>query len=458
MKQILARVCDVIVIVAGALTAAHAVLRDTDASIAIYVLYCAAIVAGSLAVFPASGVYRSWRSRPLGGLYVRVLMAWCFIQACGALVLLAVDSVDTVSREWLFLWFAATAALLILARALTYGILRRLRFFGLDQTRVTIAGQGRHFEDIVHKVQVHNRSGYAISDIVTLDALDGDAASWAADERKLASLFPGVEAGLIDEVWIALPVTAQKFAMRSIEALRCAPVRVRYLPDVQELGLRDIGGPLEMSGVPSISLSARRYSPDALIDKELFDRLFSALALLSLSPLLIAIAAAIKLTSPGPVFFRQQRKGLNGRKFSIYKFRSMYLHDTHHGVVKQATKNDSRITPVGRFLRRTSLDELPQFINVLRGEMSVVGPRPHALEHDAFYAPQIDDYIQRYRVKPGITGWAQVNGFRGETDQLEKMASRVEYDLYYLNNRSFALDIQIVLRTIVHGFVSKHAY
>lgn len=445
-------------IVAGALYAAHAVLRGADALMALRLMYCAVIVCGALLAFPVAGVYRSWRSRPLIGLYIRVLLAWCFVQSCGALLLAAVNGAGTVAREWISLWSVVTAVLLVVGRAMAYAFLRRLRFFGLDQTRVTIVGRGQHFDEVVRKVHLHNHSGYAIADVVMFDVPNGDTTSWADDERKLASLIPAVEAGLVDEVWIALPVTAQNFAMRILEVLRRTPVRVRYLPDVHALGLRDFGGPLEMIGVPSISMSSRGYSSDGLIDKELFDRLFSAFALLALSPLLIVIAAAIKVSSPGPVFFRQQRKGLNGRKFWIYKFRSMYVHDTRHGVIKQATRNDSRVTTFGRFLRRTSLDELPQFINVLRGEMSVVGPRPHALEHDAFYEPQIDDYIQRYRVKPGITGWAQVNGFRGETDQLEKMASRVEYDLYYLNNRSFALDIQIVLRTMVHGFVSKQAY
>jgi putative colanic acid biosynthesis UDP-glucose lipid carrier transferase len=172
----------------------------------------------------------------------------------------------------------------------------------------------------------------------------------------------------------------------------------------------------------------------------------------------VAIAIAIKLSSPGPVFFRQRRKGLKGRPFSIYKFRSMRVHAQERGVVRQATRNDNRITPVGRFLRRTSLDEIPQFINVLRGEMSIVGPRPHALEHDDLYGPLISGYLDRYRIKPGITGWAQINGYRGETDALEKMAGRVEYDLYYLRHRSFWMDIKIVLRTVVRGFLSKQAY
>jgi lipopolysaccharide/colanic/teichoic acid biosynthesis glycosyltransferase len=158
------------------------------------------------------------------------------------------------------------------------------------------------------------------------------------------------------------------------------------------------------------------------------------------------------------VLFTQQRKGADGQVFRIFKFRSMTVHAQDTGVVAQATRNDPRITAVGALLRRTSLDELPQFFNVLRGDMSVVGPRPHAIEHDALYQTIVDDYIQRYRIKPGITGWAQINGFRGETDRIEKMQGRVDHDLFYLRNWSFALDLRIVIATVVHGLKHSNAY
>jgi exopolysaccharide biosynthesis polyprenyl glycosylphosphotransferase len=172
----------------------------------------------------------------------------------------------------------------------------------------------------------------------------------------------------------------------------------------------------------------------------------------------LCIALAVKLSSPGPVMFTQRRKGANGKVFNIFKFRSMHAHETARGVVQQATRNDPRITRVGAFLRRTSLDELPQFFNVLRGEMSVVGPRPHAIEHDTLYQNIVDGYIHRYRIKPGITGWAQVNGFRGETDRIEKMRGRVEHDLYYLSNWSFWFDVRIVFATVFKGLVHRNAY
>ncbi|TXI28828.1 MAG: exopolysaccharide biosynthesis polyprenyl glycosylphosphotransferase, partial [Aquipseudomonas alcaligenes] len=163
-------------------------------------------------------------------------------------------------------------------------------------------------------------------------------------------------------------------------------------------------------------------------------------------------------TSPGPVVFKQYRTGINGKRFKVYKFRSMVVHQEHEGCVTQATKNDARVTAVGAFIRRTSLDELPQFFNVLQGRMSIVGPRPHALAHNEYYKDLVESYMQRHKVKPGITGWAQVNGYRGETDTLEKMQKRVEHDLWYIDNWSLGLDLKIILRTVFKGFLSSNAY
>jgi Undecaprenyl-phosphate glucose phosphotransferase len=218
------------------------------------------------------------------------------------------------------------------------------------------------------------------------------------------------------------------------------------------------GSVTNLLGVPTINLAASPLPPNALLQKEIFDRVFAAAALIAVSPVMIACALAVKLTSRGPVFFKQRRKGADGRVFSIYKFRSMRMHVEKEGELRQATRNDPRITRVGAFLRRTSLDELPQFFNVLRGDMSVVGPRPHALEHDDLYQKVVSGYIHRYRIKPGITGWAQVNGFRGETDRIEKMEGRVAHDLYYLGNWSFGLDMKIIFATIFKGLRHTNAY
>lgn len=192
-------------------------------------------------------------------------------------------------------------------------------------------------------------------------------------------------------------------------------------------------------------------------EKRLLDIIFSSLILLLISPVLFSIAVLIKLTSSGPVLFKQQRNGRNGEIIEVWKFRSMRVCE-NGPEIKQAGKNDPRITAFGGFLRRTSLDELPQFINVLQGSMSIVGPRPHAIAHNQYYQTKIPDYCLRHQVKPGITGWAQINGWRGETDTLEKMAMRIQFDLEYINHWNIWVDCKIIFLTLWHGFVHKNAY
>jgi len=196
-----------------------------------------------------------------------------------------------------------------------------------------------------------------------------------------------------------------------------------------------------------------------LFVKKLEDIALSLVILIAISPLLALISLGVKLSSAGPVLFKQPRNGIDGRKIKVYKFRTMYMDaDKRAGFEQQAKKGDPRVTPFGAFLRRTSLDELPQFYNVLQGRMSVVGPRPHALSHNEHYKELISSYMQRHKVKPGITGWAQVHGLRGETDTVDKMQRRVEYDLFYIENWSIWLDAKIVFLTLFKGFNDENAY
>jgi Undecaprenyl-phosphate glucose phosphotransferase len=261
----------------------------------------------------------------------------------------------------------------------------------------------------------------------------------------------------IGEVWLALPLTEERAILKLVDEFRNDLINIRFMPDVRALALFE-GSVTSVLDQPTINLAASPLPPNAMVKKDLFDRLFALCALLAISQILLGCAIAVKLSSRGPVFFKQQRKGADGRVFTIYKFRTMRLHKQKKGVLEQAKRDDPRITRVGAFLRRTSLDELPQFFNVLCGDMSVVGPRPHALEHDDQYQYVVSGYIHRYRIKPGITGWAQINGFRGETDRIEKMEGRVEHDLYYLRNWSFALDLRIILATIFKGIAHQNAY
>ncbi|ONX48719.1 undecaprenyl-phosphate glucose phosphotransferase [Burkholderia cenocepacia] len=266
-----------------------------------------------------------------------------------------------------------------------------------------------------------------------------------------------IRGGDIDEVWLTLPMSHEWRIQRIVRELRDEFVELRLLPDVRQMAVVDRSA-TDLLGMPAINLATTPRAAPELWAKFAFDRLFAFGVLIPLLPLLTMVAIAVKLSSPGPVLFKQRRKGVDGREFHILKFRTMRVHRVQPGVVRQASRNDSRITRVGAFLRRTSLDELPQFFNVLFGQMSVVGPRPHAIEHDDLYRQLIDCYMYRYRVRPGITGWAQVNGYRGETRKVEAMEARVKFDLFYMQNWSFWFDIKIILMTVVRGFIGRNAF
>jgi putative colanic acid biosynthesis UDP-glucose lipid carrier transferase len=249
---------------------------------------------------------------------------------------------------------------------------------------------------------------------------------------------------------------ADKRIQQIVEQLGDTTLDVYLVPDLIFMNL--IHGKLSNVGdIDTISVFESPHLGLQNYIKRSFDIVFSALALVALIPVFLMIAVAIKLTSKGPILFRQDRYGLDGKKIGVYKFRSMKVLE-NSDIVTQATKNDPRVTPVGAFLRKTSLDELPQFVNVLKGQMSVVGPRPHAVAHNEHYRNKVAFYMLRHKVKPGITGWAQINGWRGETDTLEKMQKRVEFDLAYIRNWSLWWDIQIIVKTVFKGFGGKNVY
>jgi putative colanic acid biosynthesis UDP-glucose lipid carrier transferase len=229
-----------------------------------------------------------------------------------------------------------------------------------------------------------------------------------------------------------------------------------FVPDV--FGISIIQGRLQdMNGVPVVGICDTPFTGTNQLVKRISDIVIASAVLVLMAPLLVAIALGVKLSSPGPAIFRQRRNGLGGEEIVVYKFRTMRTMEDGD-VVRQARRDDERITRFGAFLRRTSLDELPQFVNVLQGRMSIVGPRPHAVAHNELYRQVIKAYMVRHKVKPGITGWAQVNGQRGETDTVDKMRARVEYDLEYLRNWSLGLDLQIIARTLKLVFFDRNAY
>ena len=250
----------------------------------------------------------------------------------------------------------------------------------------------------------------------------------------------------IDIVFISLPMSLQPRIKKLIDELPDTTTSVYFLPDIYIFDLMQARVD-KVGDVPVVSMNESSFTGLDGAVKIIFDFSLALLILIFLLPVMLCIALAVKVSSPGPVIFKQRRYGLNGEEIIVYKFRSMTVSEDGADV-KQAEKNDQRVTKIGAFLRRTSLDELPQFINVLQGRMSIVGPRPHAVAHNEFYRKLIRGYMLRHKAKPGITGWAQVNGFRGETEVLEKMQARVEHDLYYLQNWSVLLDLYIIARTV----------
>jgi putative colanic acid biosynthesis UDP-glucose lipid carrier transferase len=273
---------------------------------------------------------------------------------------------------------------------------------------------------------------------------------------KLSALAEYVKSHHVDLIYITLPMASQPRILNLLNQLRDTTASIYFVPDIFMFDL--IQARVDtITGIPVVAICETPFYGFNGVVKVLSDYVIAALALVVTTPLMLAIAAAIKLDSPGPVLFRQRRYGLDGRQITVYKFRTMTVLEDG-GAVRQATKDDKRITRVGRLLRRTSMDELPQFINVLQGRMSVVGPRPHAVAHNETYRKLVDGYMVRHKVKPGITGWAQVNGFRGETDTVDKMEQRIEYDLAYLRNWSLRLDLMIILKTVLVLFGDRKAY
>lgn len=451
----LARFCDVMVIAGGSLLATQAP-RIADGSGYDSALIAVAMLL-ALMIFPSWGMYRVTRRH----LFLRCVcvpaLAWLFVLGVACVAIKALHSGYQPTTRWLKEWALISALGLVTCRVAAHAVFLRLTGNDVTMRAVAIVGHAAHCHRLMEKVEATPDSLYRVATLFDADSASCDSLPGLPTFRDREAFAAYVRSRQIEELWLALPLVEEATILAFVELFRNDLLNIRFIPDVSRLAVLD-ASMVNLEGTSAINLVASPISSHSLVEKEIFDRLFALCALVGLAPVLLVIALAVKFSSSGPVLFKQRRKGANGKVFDIYKFRSMREHAETDGVVKQATRGDPRVTRVGAFLRRTSLDELPQFINVLRGEMSVVGPRPHAIEHDKLYQDIVDGYIHRYRIKPGITGWAQVNGFRGETDRIEKMQGRVAHDLYYLSNWSFWLDMRIVLATIYKGFRHRNAY
>ncbi len=362
------------------------------------------------------------------------------------------------SRVVMMTWFISTPFALMIASLLCRFMLLRL-YSSREMTRTAIfIGFSEDAQQLAEAISHAKLMG-----ITSLGYFDNRSGARGAPTtlKNLGTLAQARDWILqhpVDIVFIGLFNTRSHELIPVVDALQDSVASIYFVPESHLFGMAQIQQ-AEIAGVPVLIAYETPFLGVARVVKRLFDIVFSSLILLGLSPLMVALAIGVKLSSPGPVFFRQKRYGIGGIEIDVLKFRSMRddIKDSA-GEVKQATADDARITPFGHFIRKTSLDELPQFLNVLKGSMSIVGPRPHATQHNELYRKQIRGYMLRHKVKPGITGWAQVNGLRGETSTLDKMEKRIEYDLYYIRNWSLKQDFIIVLRTIGLIFKDRNAY
>ena len=399
-----------------------------------------------------------FRSRPLAAGF-DIFMSWVSLLAILALCGYATNSLRYFEDEVLLTWAVATPFLLWAA------VWAGGRFLQASETRE----QARHSAVIVGAGALGVKVAYALPG--SRRGQRGTTLIGYFDDRTDGRMHPDAKAlrlgGLADvagyvsahgvrEVYITLPLGSQPRIVELLERLQGTTASLFFVPDV--FGISIIQGRLQdMNGVPVVGICETPFTGINGLVKRISDVILAMMILLLVSPVMAAVAIGVKLSSPGPAIFRQSRNGLDGEEIVVYKFRSMTTQD-NGSVVAQAKKGDARITPFGAFIRRTSLDELPQFFNVLQGRMSIVGPRPHAVAHNEMYRQLIKAYMVRHKVKPGITGWAQVHGHRGETDKIEKMQARVEFDLEYLRNWSLRLDLQIIARTVALIFFDRNAY
>ena len=452
------RLLDVVVLeIAGVLAGLfhfHVALGDTSPIHTILLHFCSAL---AFVLFPQLELYGSWRGRSMPDMFLRIAASWGVVLLIGLFFSFLIHHVGSVSRLWMFYWYASGVALLVVFRFAVYFGLRYLRAHGMNNKRVLIVGYGSTGQEMHRRALQQDWTGYDVQAVYTdqedaIKLLDPSIARIGS----MQEIHDYVVGNHLHEIWITLPLMASPKLQELQYLLRNTLVDIRWVPDI--LGLQMLSNKMgNFLGLPVVDLNQPISSGLNGVFKDMFDRAFAAVTLVLLLPLFAVLAVLIKQSSPGPVLFKQPRLGLNGRKFNVYKFRTMKVHHEHN-VVTQATRNDARITPIGAFLRRTSLDELPQFINVLLGDMSVVGPRPHALQHNEMYKDLLEMYMLRHRVKPGITGWAQIHGHRGETDTVDKMATRVKFDLHYIQNWSLWMDVRIIAWTALKGWTGKNAY
>lgn len=402
-------------------------------------------------VMRLGGCYDKHVTGALAVQITRAAQSWSIVPVMLVIFAYLTKTSDEFSRVWAIGWYAEGLVGLALIRLIAHAKVAQWRQRGKLARTVAVVDLAGTGEALARRVQREDTSETRLVGVFTPERTEGRK-NGVADLMMLARLFR------IDEVIVAVSGRRQNAAAESIiRKLGTLPANVRLCPEMPEMAIAPRKAGL-LFGQPMLTVYHQPMVGWNWVAKRTEDLVLGALILVLLTPLLALVAILIKLDSPGPVLFRQKRPGFNSNVLVVYKFRTMLHQPSPEPGVRQAQRNDPRVTRIGRFLRRTSIDELPQLINVLQGGMSLVGPRPHAIAHNDQYAALIDDYLGRHRVQPGITGWAQVNGLRGETDTLDKMQRRIEHDLAYIDQWSLLLDIRILFLTVFLTVFDKNAY
>jgi Undecaprenyl-phosphate glucose phosphotransferase len=413
-------------------------------------------------LFNAGRTHRISAYRTVFSQTSRVLIGWTVVMTVLTVGIFFFKAADLFSRVWLASWYVSGAVLLVAYRLGLRALVMRWTAQGRLRRRTVIVGGGKDAESLIEQI----RSG-ASNDIALLGLFDDRIDARSPDNvagypklGKVADLIEFARRTPVDLVIVSMPLSAEKRVLHMLTQLWVLPVDIRLSAHMSTLKFTDKAYSY-VGDIAVFDMADRPISDWNLVFKWVFDKLVAITALILLSPIMVATAIAIKLESRGPIFFMQSRHGFNNELIKIYKFRSMRTDMADQSAAKLVTKGDPRVTKVGRFIRKTSIDELPQLFNVLKGELSIVGPRPHALQAKAanqLYYEAVEGYFARHRVKPGMTGWAQINGWRGETDTIDKIMQRVNHDLYYIENWSILFDAYILVMTPLRLFNSENAY
>jgi len=428
-----------------------------------YFFAIAGISVATVAVFQLADLYTVAALRTRVEQLSRVGLIWLAMMLFAAALAFFVRPEGDFSRIWAATWFGSVLLFLYGGRLVLSALVRHWTREGRLVRRAVIVGGGSAGEELIRALEAQRDSDLVIRGVFD-DRGDDRSPPSVAGQSKLGTVDDLVEFARrtrIDLLLVSLPITAEERVLQMVRKLWVLPVDIRLAAHTSKLRFRPRAYSY-IGNVPVLDVLDRPIADWNYVAKWLFDRIAGALLLLAALPVMALCAVAIKLNSRGPVFFKQKRYGFNNELIEVFKFRSMYADQADATATKLVSKDDPRVSRVGRFLRKTSLDELPQLINVaIKGNLSLVGPRPHALHAKAenkLYDEVVDGYFARHRVKPGITGWAQINGWRGETDTSEKIQRRVEHDLYYIENWSVLFDCYILARTPFALFFAENAY